>query len=235
MRSSLALSLPVAALLAAGCGSAPQSAADQPQLATTLQRDRSPGQAAGAPGAASPGSGSLIFVMSAHGGPPRPPRELYAVFRRPPRSSDLEAQQRARDDALLDTVGAPDALGASIGGPLYEDARLVLGSGSRGIYALPTTRGAVCVGAFPDGGAGCGTPGPHGLSVEYDDSLGLRLYGLVADDVRGVDVVVGGVTRQAELGENGYRLKLADAGWGQLHALRLHLRNGATERIPLQP
>ena len=81
-------------------------------------------------------------------------------------------------------------------------------------------------------------PDPHGLSIDYDDAADghpFRLYGLVADDVRGVDVVVGGVTRRAELGENGYRLELADAGWRQVHNLVLHLRSGATETLPLQP
>ena len=238
------LFLPLAALLAAGCGSAPatKSAADQRPLTTTLRHNGAfaAAQPVGTAGETQPESGSVLFLVRAHDSQPAPPRELYAVFRRPPRADDLEAQQRARDDALLDSVGDHRASGAtaSIGRPLYDDTRLVLGNVGRGVYALPTTKGAVCVGAFPNGGGGCATLGPHGLSVDYDDAadgLPFRLYGLVADEVRRVDVVLDGVTRQANLGENGYGLELADARWQQLHNLVLHLRSGATETVPLRP
>jgi hypothetical protein len=57
----------------------------------------------------------------------------------------------------------------------------------------------------------------------------------VGDDVVGVDAAVGGVARQAELGENGYSIEVADAGWDQLSKLVLHLRGGATETVALHP
>jgi hypothetical protein len=185
-------------------------------------------------------SGGLIFIRKADGSLPTTPQEVYAVFRRPPRSSDVAMQKLARADGLLDSVGGPGLAGASLGRPLYADTRLIVGSVGDGVYALPTTTGAVCVGAVPNGGSGCtGTGGgPHGLSVDYDapsDGRPFRLYGLVGDDVLGVDAVVGSVARQAELGENGYRIELADAGRAQLSKLVLHLRGGATETVALHP
>lgn len=47
--------------------------------------------------------------------------------------------------------------------------------------------------------------------------------------------MVDGVTRHAELGENGYRLELADGRWQQVRSFILHLRGGAAEALPLQP
>ena len=184
-----------------------------------------------------PGSGSVIFWVGTNAAPP-PPHELYAVFRRAPRSSDVEVRERARGDAFLGSVGDHSVEGASLGTPMYDNTRLVFGGIRDGVYALPTTNGAVCLSAFPNGGGGCGLPGPRGLSIGYDDAIDgqpFRLYGLVGDQVRGVDVVVSGVTQHAELGENGFRLQLADARWGQLHNLVLHLRSGATEAVPLKP
>jgi hypothetical protein len=149
-------------------------------------------------------------------------------------------QKLARADGLLDSVGDLGRAGASLGRPLYADTRLIVGSVGNGVYALPTTTGGVCVGAVPNGGGGCTGRGggPHGLSVDYDapsDGHPFRLYGLVGDDVVGVDAVVGGVARQAKLGENGFRIELTDAGWDQLGRLILHLRGGATETVALHP
>lgn len=197
-------------------------------------------EAAGGGDSQASDSGGLMFIRKADGNLPTTPREVYAVFRRPPRSSDVAMQKLARADGLLDSVGGPGRAVASLGRPLYADTRLIVGTVGDGVYALPTTTGAVCVGAVPNGGNGCtGTGGgPHGLSVDYDapsDGRPFRLYGLVGDDVVGVDAVVGGVARQAELGENGYSIELADAGWDRLSKLVLHLHGGATETVALHP
>jgi hypothetical protein len=236
----LVLFLSLAILLATGCGAASSSksatsdrqqpASPQPaQMTNEPPRTRYSGTR---------GSGSVVYWGGTDGAPPAPPHELYAVFRRAPGSSDVEVRERARDDAFLGSIGDRSPGGAILGRPIYNDTRLVFGGITEGVYALPTTNSAVCLSAFPKGGGVCGLPGPHGLSVGYDDAfdgLPFRLYGVVGDEVRGVDVVLGGVTRQAELGENGFRFELADAGWGQLHNLVLHLRGGATETVPLKP
>jgi hypothetical protein len=242
MHRGFVVLLPLTVLLASGCGAAPssKSATSQPHHPASPQPARIKTKPAGTGDSGTSGSGGLIFFVKTDGSPPPTAQELYGVFRRPPWSSDVAAQQLARADALLDSVGEPGLAGASLGRPLYADTRLIVGNVGDGVYALPTTSGAGCVGAVPNGGGGCGGPvqGLHGLSVEYDAPSGglpLRLYGLVGDDVRRVDVVVDGVPRQAELGENGYRIELADAGWNQVSKLVLHLRSGATEAVPLQP
>jgi hypothetical protein len=48
-----------------------------------------------------------------------------------------------------------------------------------------------------------------------------------------VEVVVGGQARDAELGENGYRLAI-EGGRHQLQELLLHLHGGATDTLNLQ-
>jgi hypothetical protein len=173
---------------------------------------------------------------------PTPVRELYSVFRRSATPSDLYVRQLARRDThggLIDEE--PDtpphirsAFREQIGTPLYDDTRLIVGTTERGIYAMPTTADAICLGSFPDGGGGCGQPGPHGVKIGWDDASGdspFLLYGIVGDDVSSVEVVVDGRRREAELGENGYRLVLGRRP--QLKEAILRLHGGATWVLPL--
>jgi hypothetical protein len=173
---------------------------------------------------------------------PTPVRELYAVFRRSAQPSDLFVQQLARRDAPSDLSDEDlrlphiQSVRELLGTPLYDDTRLIVGTTERGIYAIPTTAEAVCFGSFPDGGSGCGQPGPHGVRIEWDDpddGSSFLLYGIVGDEVESVEALVGGRAREAELGENGYRLEVADRGRDQLQELILHLHGGATDTLNL--
>ena len=174
---------------------------------------------------------------------PKPVRELYAVFRRSARPSDLYVQRFARRDAPGDLPEEADipadmrsALSEQIGTPLYDDTRLIVGTTERGIYAVPTTADAICLGSFPVGGNGCGQPGPLGVEVEWDEADGdspFALYGIVGDDVSSVEAVIDGRRREAELGENGYWLVLEDGGRHQLQEVILRLHNGATRVLPV--
>jgi len=189
-----------------------------------------------------------MFLEKDGEGPPTPVSELYAVFRRSALASDLQAIKHARwglePHLQLEGHVPADVLAAfreELGAPLYDQTRLIAGTIERGIYAVPTTTEAICLGAFPLGGSGCERPTRHGLCIEYDvadDDSSFLLYGIVGDDVSSVEAVVGGQRREAELGENGYRLEVFDHGPDQLQELILHLHGGATDtfnlRIPHQ-
>jgi hypothetical protein len=188
-------------------------------------------------------SGGFIFLEVDGEGSPTPISALYAVFRRSALASDLHVQELARsdlDDGLEVERHVPaDVLAAfqeQLGAPVYDQTRLVVGTIERGIYAVPTTAEAICVGSFPLGGSGCVRPTRHGVCVDYDaadDDSSFLLYGIVGDDVASVEAVVGGQTREAELGENGYRLEVPDHGPDQLQELILHFHGGATDRLNL--
>jgi hypothetical protein len=186
-------------------------------------------------------SGGFIFLEGDGEASPTPISELYAVFRRPALTSDLHVREVARSDLDVDPEGhvPADVLAVyqeGIGAPVYNQTRLVVGTIERGIYAVPTTAEAICVGAFPLGGCGCERPTGHGVCVHYDaaeDDSSFLLYGIVGDDVASVEAVVGGQTREAELGENGYRLDVPDHGHAQLQELVLHLHGGAKDTLNL--
>lgn len=189
-------------------------------------------------------SGGFVFLERDGEGSPTPIPKLYAVFRRSALASDLHVQELARSD--LDVGPEVErhvpadflaALQEQIGAPLYDQTRLVVGTIERGIYAVPTTAEAICLGSFPYGGSGCERPTRHGVCVEYDaadDDSSFLLYGIVGDDVASVEAVVGGQTREAELGENGYWLEVPDNGPDQLQELILHLHGGARDTVNLR-
>lgn len=185
-------------------------------------------------------SGSIVF-LGGHA-EPTPVRELYAVFRRSAQPSDTFVQQLARRDAACDPadeqfLGPVFRLSREhLGIPVYDDTRLIMGTTERGIYALPTTAEAVCLGSFPDGGGSCGPPGPHGVCINWegpDDGSPFRLYGIVGDEVSSIEARVDGRPLEAELGENGFCLELERGGDHQVQEVILHLHDGATRVLPL--
>ena len=183
-------------------------------------------------------SNATVMFLGADEPPPSPVADLYAVFRRPPRAADLAVQKVARMDGLADEFDIGPSTGSppepSLGKPLYEKTRLILGMESHGVYAVPTTTDSVCSGQFPDGAGGCGQPGPHGITMDYGEaSSELLIYGLIGDDVEGVDAVVDGMTRPAELAENAYLLRLSQVRSANLDVVVLHLRDGGSDELPL--
>jgi hypothetical protein len=56
----------------------------------------------------------------------------------------------------------------------------------------------------------------------------------VSDAIEYVDVVVGGVTHEARMGENGFGVRLANHD-SDLERLMLHRRDGTTNEIGLRP
>jgi hypothetical protein len=186
--------------------------------------------------------GGSVSIITFWGGgeshQPKPVRDLYAVFRRAPQTRDLRTQEIARADAYGDSLDDGSTGTAPLGTPVYSETRLVSGTLNHGVYALPTTTQAVCTGALPNGGGSCGEPGPHGLTVAFDDpghGLPLRLYGLIGDEVRNVDLVAAGATHHAELGENAYGVELRGVRSTQLERLILYLGAGGTDALSLRP
>jgi hypothetical protein len=159
-------------------------------------------------------------------GKPLPVRDLYGIFRRRATAADIAVAAVARDDGYEDD---------ELGRPLYDQTRLLFGTRTQGVYALPTSTDAVCVSNFPNGGAGCGEPGPHGLTVDFDEASGQTpfvLYGLVGDDVQSVDFVFAdGGLRHAEVRENAYYVQMPGQQTDPDRFI-LHLRNGVSDVLP---
>jgi len=87
---------------------------------------------------------------------------------------------------------------------------------------------------MPNGGGACGDPGPHGLTVGYDETADgepFVAYGLVGDDVRSIDLVIDGITHHAEVGDNGYMLKVPVSQGAEIEHLILHLSDGTTDDL----
>jgi hypothetical protein len=125
-------------------------------------------------------TGSLFFLGGDAESPPAPIRELNTVFRRSARPPDVFVRQLAKADGrggLEQELDTPEqirsAFSAQLGAPLYDDRRLIVGTAERGIYAVPTTAEAICLGLFPNGGGSCGLPGPHGVLLRSPLELDL--------------------------------------------------------------
>ncbi len=216
-------------MVVAGCGGAPSSS----HIAVTKQqttRSRVANQVSSNGDFHAATHSVMIWGAGDDATSDTSPRDLYEVFRRPPQENDTQAREVVKSEGVF---RRPDLVPSD---PIYEDTRLVAGTTSNGVYALPTTGQEICVGRFPNGGSGCQTPGPHGITIGYDDAedgSSIFLYGLVGDDVRSVGAVMGGTEHQAQLGENGYFAELPSARGQQLEKVVIHLRSGESKELTL--
>jgi hypothetical protein len=176
------------------------------------------------------GSGGLGFVQTDE----RPElRDLYAAFARPPNGRDLRAVSHARD-----WYNEPFDLGRdSLGRVVPTEARVLLeglGGEEDIVYAVPTEKGYLCIGLAPNGGSSCGGPRPGGFDLAYSyDKDSLVVYGLVGNNVTGVDVLVAARAYAARMGENAYAVRLATTTPEQLRSVVLHYRDQPHETIDL--
>jgi hypothetical protein len=114
---------------------------------------------------------------------------------------------------LQQVVVAMNANPAPVSADLYEgqqlpaQSRLLLGNpggSNAGIYAYPTTKGRVCF-LITIGGGGCVTAAdPSAWGIALNPGGSLAVYGLVPNTVRSVDVVVGGTSVPARIGQNAF-------------------------------
>jgi hypothetical protein len=195
---------------------------------------------------------SLQLTVLDHDKERRAVSELYAVFRRPRNDEDRRAGEIAARWGALDfgfgDLQPPRPAGmsdedwkrAQLGNVIESEGRLLLaGLGGSGdmLYAAPTDNDCIARVLLPNGGGGCGAPGPDGLDMGWCQSEDgeLVVAGLVGDSVEAVDLVVGGETLHARMGENAFGLRLERTHESRLERLVLRRRDGTTNEIPLGP
>jgi hypothetical protein len=201
------------------------------------------------------GTTSLQFTVLDQADERRPVKELYGVFRRPRNDEDRRVGEIAARWGALDfgfgdfpdfqpprPAGISDGAWkrAQLGKVIESEGRLLLaglGGSADMLYAAPTDNDCIAHAFLPNGGGGCGAPGPDGLDVGWfqSESGELVVAGLVGDTVEAVDLVVGGETLHTRMGENAFGLRLERAHEDSLERLVLHRRDGTTNEIPLRP
>jgi hypothetical protein len=170
------------------------------------------------------GDFSFGFVVATDDDEGAQPQAVYSVFSREGSESDQPAKSWAE--------GEHPGLDLTI---LKDDARLLLGGAGldgEDLVGAPTTDGAVCVAIVPGGSGSCGKWMDFGLQVNGEQRDGRMLvYGLVADEVQGVEVVASGHRRHARMGENAYACELP--GGAELEEVVLRLAGGTVETVRL--
>jgi hypothetical protein len=222
------LVIALVATVASACGARTTERMGAPTAKPAAPATLEPPPAASDDGASSGGS---IMIFTDRASSTRSAQEVYAVFHRPLDAGDRAAAVFARSDGFRPAPEESGLAAHQLGRPIYSETRLVAGTTHRGMYATPTTSGAVCTGRFPNGGGGCGPPGPHGFTLEWDDpgdGTPLQLYGLAEDDVRAVEIVVGDHPQRADVVDNAYVLDVPGAGHADMGSIVLHLTNGST-------
>jgi hypothetical protein len=193
-------------------------------------------------------SGSFLFFAS--DAEKRPIKELYSAFARARNDADRRAGDFAAhwgaldfgpddDDEREPPPGIPeDEWRASLPGEVIKDEGRLLLEGLGGdadmLYAAPTANDHICHALLPNGGGGCGAPGPDGLDLSVSYTPGsLVVCGLVGDEIDSVDIVLDGTTYAARMGENAFGHRFVETKPSTLEAVVLHRRDGTTNRIPI--
>jgi hypothetical protein len=139
---------------------------------------------------------------------------------------------------LFDGVPSADVDPGSI---LTSKSRLLLsnlGARSGRFYVVPTIKGQLCYVITGYADSGCVSPSPLDLNgidwgLSDNDGIGegepLIVHGLVANDVREVDVVVSGSREQATLANNAFYSEVEGAVWPS--ALLVTFADGRQTRI----
>jgi hypothetical protein len=103
------------------------------------------------------------------------------------------------------------------------------------LTAFPTSKGRVCYHIL--GAGSCGqldTPSGVTFSILAVRNSGTRLYGVAADKVSRVQVVVGGIAHDATLRNNGFYFELAKGSDGaEVERVISTLNDGTTHTFPV--
>jgi len=161
-------------------------------------------------------------------------RDVYAVFARSPKDRDARAVSHAAHWFNEPYDPRHDKLGRVVA----SEARVLLdelGGEQDILYAVPTDKGFMCIGLAPNGGSHCGGSGPGGfdLAYSYDPKDSLLVYGMIGNDVVGVEVLVSGRTHVARMGENGFAIRIKSGKPSELGSVVLHYRDKPSETIEL--
>jgi hypothetical protein len=136
---------------------------------------------------------------------------------------------------------APSGVEAGFAGASADaDGVRLLGHNAGGLglslYAAARANGGACNAlSNPKGAAGTmcfETIPPEGITVGASDVDGWTLYGFAADDVVGVDVVLGGKPQPATMLENGWAADLGPAGLSDAQVLVVHHADGSVDTVP---
>jgi hypothetical protein len=131
-----------------------------------------------------------------------------------------QVQNAADNNDLADAVTGWDREHPKTGPgrPLLAQSKdLLVGVGTRQdtLTAFPTSKGAVCYQILAAGTCGrLDTPTGITFSILAIRDRGTRLFGVAADDVVRVQVVVDGVAKDAVLRKNGFHYQLVDGSDG---------------------
>jgi hypothetical protein len=153
-------------------------------------------------------------------------RELYSVFFRPAEGRDYLAERWARE--------ASRAAGErpTILPPIAEQARVLLpdaGLDGEALIAAPVSEDMVCF-ALVSGAESCGPGFRHGVAIAGQRRAGhIVLFGLVGDDVKGLDIIAGGRAHEARIGENGFASVLGEVREEDIDGAKAHLVDGRVE------
>lgn len=166
-----------------------------------------------------------------------PPEELYAVFARKQTDDEAKIAPEVVADSSCSMPLPQKSKHTDFGKPIEEKARILLrgvGSGNDSLVAVPTTADSVAIAVLPAGGGSCARPATNGLILAADsDGDTAHVYGMVDDQVRSVDVITGGQTHRAKLGENGFSVTLPGGAEEHLDKLVLHKADGSKAEVPL--
>lgn len=218
------------ALLAAACGDVSERGSSSSERVPMAAGPKPHGEEP----APEQGVASVGSVAFARAGDERPAHELYSVFSRPRNDADRRATSVAADSGFFER----DERSSRHFGDLSEkNGRLLLdglGGDKDMLYAAPTTKGEVCFGLLPNGGRGCGSPGPDGIHLSWSFAQGsLVVYGLVADAVASVEIVLDGSAHPARTGQNAFALRVDETDPDALDAAVFRRRDGTIERVDL--
>lgn len=241
MRATAASILLGLLLVAGGCGSSTGVGAGDEDTPTIISEEPEPSPD---DENASDSYTTSWWMVGGHAEPGSgpPPAKALAVFQEPATSSDA-LPSTADEDGLHDD-GVPEKYRP--GRELHSQSRLLLtdaGAESFDLFGVPTEKGWVCIHlvATEDAmGSGQGTCIPAlAESVAY--SMGgtpaaYEVFGLIANDVRGVRVVSGKRSERAVVGRNAFFFQADPKAIcpTEIEALILEKAKGPTEKVSLE-
>jgi hypothetical protein len=159
---------------------------------------------------------------------PRALRELYSVFFRPAAGRDALAEGWAREQSRA-AGERPTILPRNA-----EQARVLLpdaGPEGEALVAAPVSEDMVCF-ALLSGAESCGPGFAHGVAIAGERRANrIVLFGLVGDDVKGLDIIAGGRVYEARIGENGFVGMPGEAREEDIEGARVHLADGRVETL----
>jgi len=181
-------------------------------------------------------SSSLMAFGDSSKPTPTPLKEIYGVFARDQRPAEARIESEVASEGLCSNPSRDAERTFDLGKAEPDGVRILLehaGAPDFELVAIPTTKNFVGVTLFRDGSASCAAPTIDGLTIAtLEDKNQAIVFGLVADGIVSLDLVVDGVAHRAELGENGFAEKISDPAGKTLEKIVLHHEDGSSTEFP---